>query len=118
MPDLTNSEDDERKKLSELSKLLGQSSEKFAKIAHSKNDFLANYLIGLLKEEDMRLLQDSKYLKPIMDAIVALKWQSLYQIHYEISYAKLHDTNPQTQQEFDAVLQELMLLPKIGDGSN
>lgn len=118
MSDQSNSEEEQRKKLAELSKILGHNSEKFAKIAHSGNDFVANYLIGLLKEEDMRLLQEVNYLKHIVDAIVALKWQRLYQIHYEISYAKLHDVNPKTQAEFDAVLQELLLLPKIGDGNN
>ncbi len=107
------------KKLYELSKILGHSSTKFAEIAHLKNDYIANYLIGFLGEADLRLLQEKKYLKDMINGLVSLKWQYIhdinYDINYEISYAELHDKNPTTQEEFDAVLQELLILPKSDD---
>lgn len=103
------------KKLYELSKILGHSSTKFAEIAHLKNDYIANYLIGFLGEADLRLLQEKKYLKDMINGLVSLKWQYIHDINYEISYAELHDKNPTTQEEFDAVLQELLILPKSDD---
>jgi len=113
----TPSEESNRKQF-ELSKILGHHSEKFAKIAHSNNDFVANYLIGFLGEGDLMLLQEKEYLRDLVNGIVALKWQFLHGINYEISYAKLHDTIPTTQLEFNAVLNELLLLPKMGDSKN
>jgi len=104
--------------LNELSKLLGHTSEKFAKIAHLKNDYVANYLIGFLGESDLRMLQEKEYLQDMMNGLIALKWQYIHDISYEVSYAKLHDSSPATQAEFDAVLRELLLLPKISVAQN
>ncbi|MFN8347749.1 MAG: hypothetical protein U0X91_22280 [Spirosomataceae bacterium] len=118
MHNQSNPSDGQNKNLFELFKLLGHTSEKFAKIAHLKNDYVANYLIGFLGEGDLRLLQEQEYLQIMMNGLIALKWQLMHNISYEITYAKLHDTNPTTQLEFDTVLKELLLLPKIGDGQN
>ncbi|WP_428659848.1 hypothetical protein [Runella sp.] len=113
----THSEDLNRKK-NELAKLLGHHSEEFARIAHSNNDFVANYLLGFLGEGDLRLLQENEYLQDLANGLVALKWQFIHGINHEISYAKLHTTLPTTQLEFNAVLNELLLLTKTGDSNN
>jgi hypothetical protein len=118
MHNQSNPSDGPGKHLFELSSLLGHTSEKFAKIAHLKNDYVANYLIGFLGEGDLRLLQGREYLQDMMNGLIALKWQYIHDISYEVAYAKLHDTKPATQSEFDAVLKELLILPKIGDGQN
>ena len=103
----TNSEDEPQKKPYELSKFSGHSSEEFARKALLNNDYVANYLIGFLGEGDLRLLQETEYLQNIMNALIALKWQLFHHINFEFSYAKLHDSNPNTQQEFDTLLKEL-----------
>lgn len=115
MPEQSNSSDEPGKDLNYLSKLLGHHSEEFAKIAHLDNDFVANYLIGFLSEGDLRLLQEPSYLKGLLNGIVALKWHSVHNINYEISYAVLHRRNPASQPEFDIILNELLLLTKKGD---
>lgn len=113
-----NFSDDSNDKLSQLSKILGHHSQKFATIAHLNNDYVANYLIGFLREGDLRLLQEKEYLRSLMNGLIALKWQEIHQINYEISYAKLYYTNPETQSEFDTVLQELMLLSNMSEADN
>lgn len=118
MHNQSNPLDGPSKHLFELSKLLGHTSEKFAKIAHLKNDYVANYLIGFLGEGDLTLLQEKEYLQDMMNGLIALKWQYIHDISYEVAYAKLHDTNPTTQVEFDTVLRELLILPKISDAQN
>lgn len=118
MHNQSNPSDGPSKHLNELSKLLGHTSEKFAKIAHLKNDYVANYLIGFLGESDLRMLQEKEYLQDMMNGLIALKWQYIHDISYEVSYAKLHDSSPATQAEFDTVLRELLLLPKISDAQN
>ncbi len=112
MQDQSNPSEESNRKQFELSKILGHHSEKFAKIAHSNNDFVANYLIGFLSESDLRLLQEKEYLKDILHGMVALKWQLVHEVNYEFSYAKLHELTPITQPEFNELLKELLLLPK------
>ena len=51
----------------------------------------------------------------MMNGLISLKWQHIHDINYEISYAELHDKNPITQEEFDAILQELLNFPKSDD---
>ncbi len=118
MKDQSLSKDEANRQLFELSEMLGHHSEKFARIAHLNNDFVANYLIGFLGEGDLRLLQEKEYLPTMVNGLVALKWLFLHNINFEISYAKLHDTNPLTQVEFDVVLADLLWLPKIGESGN
>lgn len=69
-------------------------------------------------EGDLRLLQEKKYLQDMMNGLIALKWQHIHDINYEISYAEIHDRNPTTQEEFDTLLSELLLLPRISDTQN
>jgi hypothetical protein len=95
------------KKMVEIIRVLGHLSQEFAEIAHLKNNFVTNYLIGSLGEGGLILLQEKEYLQKIMNGIIATKWQVFYDIDYEISYAKLYDNNPTTQEEFDALLRSL-----------
>jgi hypothetical protein len=118
MAEESNNPDESRKDLRDLSKLLGHHSEEFAKIAHLDKDFVANYLIGFLSEGDLRLLQEPSYLKGLLNGIVALKWHSVHNINYEISYAVLHQRNPASQPEFDIILNELLLLTKSTDSES
>lgn len=115
MSEQSKKSDETNNKLNDLSKLLGHHSNAFAKIAHLDNDFVANYLIGFLGEADLRLLQEPSYLQALMNGIVALKWHSIHNINYEISYAVLHQQNPTSQPEFDAILNELLRITKTGD---
>lgn len=94
-----------------------ESLEEFAKKALSNNDYVASYLIGFLDEGDLRLLQETEYLQSIMNGMVAMKWQVFHGINFVISYAKLYETNPKTQEEFDALLKTLLeeMQKQIGD---
>jgi hypothetical protein len=108
MSDQTNSEDESSKKIIELSNRWEHNLEDFARKSLLNNDYVASYLIGFLGEGDLRLLQEKEYLQNIMNGMVSMKWQVLHGIDFEISYSKLYDTNPTTQEEFDALLKTLL----------
>jgi hypothetical protein len=54
------------------------------------------------------------HLQALMNGIAALKWHSVPNINYEISYAALHQKKPVAQSEFDDILKKpLKFLQKV-----
>lgn len=108
MPYRTNPYNEPIKKITELLKSLDPNSEEFAKTFLLKNDDIANYLTGFLAESDIKLLQDPSHLRNLKHGVIAMKWQSLHNIDFKISYSKLYETQPNSQPEFDIILKALL----------